>query len=245
MKFLFYLTLASLPISGASAETLTVQLPNEQIALEYTHPVRLHQVLSDATNNLQSSSLSSYPIANQLFNLKKEPEAHDVKISVLNALSEIEGTPGLKISTDILIEQIKRWDIGHREFVSLDLDMVRDYADLNPRLLGEYELLIPHRQNRITIEGLVFSPKVVDFSSTNKLSDLLNQVQVLSTGDDSYAWIIYPDGYYKKVGYAYWNNEESNLAPGSVVFIGFDSETPELKELEQKIVKLISMRKKI
>lgn len=245
MKFLFYLFLAALPALGAMANPLIVQLPNERIALEYPLPVRLDQVLADAAKNLKSNSPSSYPISNQLFNLSKSIEAQEDKLSVLKTLSELQAPSGLRVSSEILFEQVKRWDIGYREFLPLDLDLVRDHPELNPRLLGEYELLIPSRKNVIIIEGLLFKPRVVEFSSAHKLSELLDHAQTLSTASNSYAWIIYPDGHYERFGYAYWNNQNPNLVPGSVVFVGFKSEAPELMELERKIVKLISMRKKI
>ncbi|NVJ55653.1 MAG: capsule biosynthesis GfcC family protein [Vibrionaceae bacterium] len=245
MKFFLAFLLSWLPIYSVLAASLSVELPNEHIALKYSQPVRLHQVLSDSMIHLKSSSPASFPLANQLFNLDREPEAFSAKLSVLDDLSNLGSTKSLQVSSGILIEQIKRWDIGYREFVPLDLDVVRDQPSLNPLLDGKYELLIPQRENKVLIEGLVYSPKIVDFSSGSTVASVLSQLTTLSVANNSRAWVVYPDGNYHRVGYAYWNDEETSLAPGSVIFLGFDSENSELEALELQIVKLISMRKNI
>ncbi len=245
MKFFLAFLLSWFPTYSVLASSLFVELPSEHIALKYSQSVRLHQVLSDSMVHLKSRFPMSYPLANQLFNLDREPEAFSAKLSALDSLSNLDSTKSLQVASGILIEQIKRWDVGYREFVPLDLDVVRDQPSFNPLLTGNYELLIPQRENKVLIEGLVYSPKIVNFSSRSTVASVLNQLTPLSVANSSHAWVIYPDGNYSRVGYAYWNDEETSLAPGSVIFLGFDSESSELEALELQIVKLISMRKNI
>ena len=240
---LITLTSTLLPIFAASADTLKVELPIQGAILQYEEAERLETVLSDAIAHSQTLSPASYPLANQLFNRNKQSAAQQLKSNVLEQLEQRKHHRDNDASLDILIEQIKRWAVGYRESLSLDIDKVRIQADHNPLLAGEYELITPQRIEQIQIEGLLFRPQTVAFASSPTLSEALEQTDMLSTASSSYAWVIYPDGHYIKAGYAYWNNENTHLTPGTVVFVGFNSDDSELKRLEENIVKLISMRK--
>lgn len=242
-RLLLSLSLTLLPTFTAFALELKVEVIGENYSLEYPEPMRLDRVLADSVKRSQNHSPFSYPIANQLFNVEKESQAQQVKAEVLKQLTLLNSSPTERISANMLIEQIKHWDIGYREKVSLDVDQVRDQPSSNPMLSGHYELLLPHRSNKVYIEGLLFHPDAKEFNATHKLSDILTDTQIPSSANDSYAWVIYPDGNYQKAGYAYWNDEKTNLTPGSVVFIGFDSGNKSIEALEEMIVVLISMRK--
>lgn len=231
-------------VSNASAQALKVNLPSTGIALEYAQPQRLAQVFTDVLAQEPSPSPVDFPIANQLFNLEKQEQSEQFKQQVLKKLADLSSGSGKqKESIGILIEQIKEWPVGYRESITLDFDEIRLQSKANPMLSGEYEFVIPGRSNTVSFEGLFFSPQQVDFKSNQTLSDYLGKLNLLSSAHSSYAWVIYPDGHYIKAGYAYWNNDKTQLTPGSVVFLGYNSDANEMQDIEKYIVKLISMRK--
>lgn len=244
-KLLLSLSLTLFPAFSGFASALKVEVLDESYSLEYPEPMRLAHVLTDTVKHSRTHSPFVYPIANQLFNVEKESQAQQIKTEVLKQLALLNTSSSERISANILIEQIKRWDIGYREMISLDLDQVRDQPSKNPMLSGHYQLVLPHRNNKIYIEGLLFHPYTQEFDATQKLSDILTDTQIPSSANDSYAWVIYPDGSFIKAGYAYWNDEKTNLTPGSIVFIGFNASKKNLEALEEMIVELISMRKVI
>ncbi|WP_159656109.1 capsule biosynthesis GfcC family protein [Vibrio atypicus] len=241
---LFFAGCSLITASNASAQALKVNLPSTGIALEYAQPQRIDQVFTDVIAQKPSPSPVNFPIANQLFNLEKQEQSEQFKQQVLKKLTDLtSGSGKQKKSIGILIEQIKDWQVGYRESITLDFDEIRLQSKANPMLSGEYEFIIPGRSNTVSFEGLLFSPQQVDFKSNQTLSDYLGKLNLLSSAHPSYAWVIYPNGHYIKAGYAYWNNDSTQLTPGSVVFLGYNSDTREMQNIEKDIVKLISMRK--
>ncbi len=243
---LITLLFQSAVIASPSSPKTTVILPSEQISLEYPSPVRLEQILADTVANSKNASLSGYPIANQLFNIDKYPSARALKNEVIVDLNNLAiQKPHLIHSINLIKEQLKRWDVGHREFLSLDYDLVRIDSSLNPVLVGNFELLIPKRDHTFTVEGVVFRPSQIDIHSPNVLSHYLSSLSLPSSAHKSYVWLIYPDGQIKRSGYAIWNDEKASLAPGTVVFVGFNYDSNDTLQLEEKIATLISMRKSL
>lgn len=238
--------LAILLSGHLSASSLSLTIPSEQITLNYDAPARLEQVMTDVVHHTKSRSPILYPIAIQLFDLERESDAQTLKQRVMKELGQIANADtSLKSSVGILIEQIKRWDVGYRENLTLDIDRIRLQPKANPMIVGRYELLLPKRSKVVTFGGLLFSPQQVSLQAEQKLSDYLKQVNMLSSAHPSYAWVVYPDGHYKRVGYSYWNDESTSLTPGSYVFLGFNSESEHLLRIEEQIVKLVTMRKSL
>lgn len=243
MKSLVALIITLLVTVQVNAQ-LVIQLPQEEIALEYSIPVRLSQVLSDIPSFSQTITFDGYSIANKMFNHDKHKKASQLKQTVLNRLQEQLSSDLTKNKTiGALIEQVRTWPIGYREFVSLDYDQVRLHPKNDPLLSGRFELVQGMRTSTISIEGAVYQASKVSMSANQTLSDYLTSVKLLPEAHKSYAWVIYPDGESKRVGYAYWNDEGVSLTPGSTIFIGLDSDSDETIELEKSITQLLSMRK--
>lgn len=245
---LITLTIALFPAFHSFAYALKVDIPKEYYSLQYPEPARLDTILMDVVTNSKSNQLQVYPLANQLFNLTKDIKAQQLKTEVLDSLKQLHQSyrdDQKKTSIKMLIEQIEQWKVGYREFISLDLDQVRIDPTQNPLLNGEYEFIVQSRSNQIHLTGLLRSPTTITFSPARTLSDVMDRIQTLPSSSNSYAWVVYPDGHYIKAGHAYWNNQNTNLTPGSFVFVGFNSNTPEFEALEENIVKLISMRKEV
>ncbi|EGA69190.1 putative periplasmic protein [Vibrio sinaloensis DSM 21326] len=234
--------LAFIPSTFATAVKIT--LPADNIALEYQHPVRLEQVINDIIQQGGNTQPSNYPLANQLFNLDKQQQVDKLKKEILLGLKELV-TEGLiaNESAGLVIEQVENWDVVYRELIELDFDTIRTQPSANPMLQGNLEFISPKRSQELSFEGLLFPPQKVPFDASQPLSEYFRKLNLLSNAHPSYAWIIYPNGHFVRAGYAYWNEQKTQLTPGSAVFIGFNSEDLEIQKIEERIVQLISMRK--
>ncbi len=228
-------------VSEAVAQSLVVSIPDEKIQLEYPQPVRLEKVLADTIDKNPANSPLTYSIANQLFDQNRKQQALALKTSVLQRLSNIDSS--LHNEAQTLSKQIQSWDVGYRLFIPLDYDQTRLMPEFNPMLKGQYELLMPKRDNNVLIEGLISSPKTMPLSTFKSIAELSSQVSRLPNADKSHLWVIYPDGKIIRTGYAYWNKEHIQLAPNSRVFFGFSSESESITSLEKDIITLLSMRK--
>lgn len=248
-RFLSVLSMLLLSVS-TYAETLIVDLPSSEVSLQYSSPVRLEQVLSDARDNTPPGTWHAYPLGHRLFNQHKQREARQQKQQVINRLNDaLQDNPWFTDNTEqkrsigMLLENIKQWNVGYRETLSLDYDDIRIHPRHNPQLSGHFTLIAGERTPSIQIEGLLFSPHQVAFDANKSVSDYLAPIQAHPSAHKSKVWVIYPDGEIERVGYAYWNDQRTALAPGSVLFLGFDVESGPLYDLEPQLVRLLSMRK--
>ncbi|WP_260338183.1 capsule biosynthesis GfcC family protein [Vibrio ponticus] len=233
------LSLLLSPITHAENQ-LSVLLPAEQITLSYPQPVRLEQVFNDAISHSKATSPLEFPLANQLINLDKQTQAEEFK---QNVLTQIVQQLRVNNSKQSLIKQVTNWQVGYRELISLDFDVIRSQANANPMLSGNFEFVTNKRSATISIEGLVVQPQALKFKADSSLSDYIQQVNESDNVHPSYAWVIYPDGHFVRAGYAIWNNENIQLTPNSVIFLGSNSDSAETIKLEEQIVTLITMRK--
>ncbi|WP_052810292.1 capsule biosynthesis GfcC family protein [Vibrio renipiscarius] len=230
----------------SQADTLSVTLPAVQTTLSYEHPVRLDRVFTDAIAQSGGVSPAQYFVANKLFNLDKAEQINQLKQQVLEQLNALAlERSKFKTSSELLARQIESWNVAYRENLNLDFDVIRTQPTANPMLSGHFALVAENRSSLVNIEGLVFQPQPLNFSSNLTLRDYINQVDIFSSAHPSYAWVIYPDGHTIRVGYAQWNEEIIQLTPNSVIFLGFDSDSDHTLKLEEQIVKLITMRTNI
>lgn len=242
--------------ASSFASVLTIHLPNEKKVLEYNQPERLEKIFTDIINQQKNveiayngqngplTALLGYPLNNMLFNQDKESEVEKRKQTLLQRLSAYTHVhPKSKASMALLEQQINRWDVGYREFINLDYDAIRITPQNNPQLKGNFELITPKRPKTIHIEGLLFVPVTKPFIGGLTVADYLKQTTLLSSANSSNVWVIYPDGHTKKVGYAYWNDEQTILAPGSIIFVGFNRPNAQLLDFESEIVSLLQSRK--
>ena len=239
------LILSALFIAPSSfANTLTIKIPQQNSVLDYPHPVRLEQVFSDIITQSNTRSPNDYSIGNKLFNLDKAEQSQQLKQQVLNDLQVLlNEKKSDAASIQIIIDQITQWQVGYRETLNLDFDTIRMQSQANPMLSGHFEFLTTQRTPRIHVEGLLFAPQSMELKSNKSLEHYIDQISPLSSAHSSDAWVIYPDGHYIRAGYAYWNNQNIQLIPGTVVFLGFNSDSTDSLKLEERIVKLITMRK--
>jgi hypothetical protein len=142
-----------------------------------------------------------------------------------------------------LMAQIEAWEVGYREFLKLDYDWVRITPAANPMLTGEFELISAARPNSIELVGMFESTGKADFNANKSIADIISQAGALADGHNSYVWAIYPDGHVQRIGYAYWNYESVSLTPGTTLYLGANSDSQQIQQLEQDIIQLITMRR--
>lgn len=251
------LALFMIAFSASSfASVLAIHLPDEKKVLKYNQPERLEKIFADMINQRETveieyrsangtlAALIAYPLNNMLFNKDKESEVEQRKQTLLQRLNAYtHDHTKYKASIDLLHEQISRWNVGYREFINLDYDAIRITPKNNPKLEGNFELITPKKPKTVSIEGLLFSPVTKPFIGGLTVADYLSQTTLLSSANNSNVWVIYPDGHTKQVGYAYWNDEQTLLAPGSVIFVGFNDSNDQLLDFESEIVSLLRLRK--
>ena len=239
-KYAFLTTILSI---SSVAANVSIELPHDQVNLKYSKPVRLEQVLADVAKHRHQSSPNDYLLNNALFNLDKQRLANNKKQSILNKINSLQkNEPQLRHSLGLLYDQVKSWEVSYREALVLDLDAVLLKPSLNPMLEGQYRLTYPKRTDSISLEGLFFTPHRAVLLPDKTVNNYVNTTLRLSSSNNSYVWIIYPDGNYQKVGYTYWNDEHTPIPPGSSLFLGFNSTSTELQQLEEDIVSLLTWR---
>ncbi|QMR76181.1 capsule biosynthesis GfcC D2 domain-containing protein [Enterobacter sp. RHBSTW-00175] len=118
-------------------------------------------------------------------------------------------------------QQMQTLKITGRQQINLDPDAVRVAENGNPTLEGGYTLWLPAQPSTITVMGLVSSPGKKPFTPGRDVASYLDEQSALSGADNSYAWVVYPDGRTQKVPVAYWNKRHIEPMPGSVIFVGF------------------------
>ncbi|MEL4870283.1 capsule biosynthesis GfcC D2 domain-containing protein [Pantoea agglomerans] len=118
-------------------------------------------------------------------------------------------------------QQVQSLKITGRLPVNLDPDDVRVSENGNPALEGEYTLWLPAQPSTITVFGLISHPGKKPFTPGRDVASYLDEQSLLSGADNSYAWVVYPDGHTQKAPVAYWNKRHIEPMPGSIIFVGF------------------------
>ncbi|HEO9145605.1 capsule biosynthesis GfcC family protein [Enterobacter ludwigii] len=118
-------------------------------------------------------------------------------------------------------QQVQALKITGRLPVNLDPDDVRVSENGNPALEGEYTLWLPAQPSTITVFGLISHPGKKPFTPGRDVASYLDEQSLLSGADNSYAWVVYPDGHTQKAPVAYWNKRHIEPMPGSIIFVGF------------------------
>lgn len=236
--------------SLANNSITTVQLPLSQTQLQYSNKVRLDQVLTDAFKQQQTfhqqnakNSASRYPIGFKFFSLDKQAQIDTLYNHTLNTLKELAKDPEYAQPAGLLIHQLSSLSFAYRENITLDYDQVRLDKSLNPMLQGHYRLELTHRPSQVHVFGLINSIAHIDFDARKNIQTLLNQTSPIHQHSHSFVWLIYPDGVIKKTGYGLWNNQHASLIPGTMILLGFESQSDKLQRLEFDIATLLSNTK--
>jgi hypothetical protein len=125
----------------------------------------------------------------------------------------------------------------------LDPGWVRIRPEDNPRLQGEYRLVLPARPHTLMVLGLVNGNLRPMMKPRQVIADYIDG-ECLSAGDCTWGYLIQNDGTIEKVGLEYWNRQHREADPGAVLFVGFDNDqlSEHYRNLNSRIAHLLTNR---
>lgn len=234
--------LALLSLSAQAEQPhLEILLTNQKLKLEYPTPTRLEQVISDIHSNTQGTL---YWLGAQLFDDSKQHTIDTKKQYVLEQLSQLKTQKPELIETITKLEsQLLSAEFKTRQLISLDYDFIRISEKASPLLKGSFSFYLEDRPENISITGLTKKALQIPFIEHGQVSDYfaLEEIEqnLLSEANNSLVYIIQPDGHIVEAPYAYWNKQSIFLAPGSTIFIGFNSLPQHFSTLNIQIAQLL------
>ncbi|MGF1714568.1 capsule biosynthesis GfcC family protein [Photobacterium chitinilyticum] len=226
----------------------------QQVTLKYSTPVRLEQILRDSllhistltqdAKNIEEQHSSPSDIYWAGASLVDMSQPLD-KTNIIKALDKIQAqwTDQQASSHANAIHALKHWLDTNlkntRLHITLDFDVVLIEPSFNPIIAGEYSLILPPRPKHVLVLGATTEPQTVEWQERKSANYYLNKIEILEDADNSYVWVIQPDGVAEKHPIAYWNQNHLDIAPGAIVYLGYKSFPSISKDLNQEIVNLL------
>ncbi|GGP54584.1 hypothetical protein GCM10009347_21770 [Shewanella algicola] len=217
------------------------------ITLQYEQAPRLVQVIQDSLINSNSIAMTAQPeaiywVGAALYDYDSEGVFQQKQRNVLNALKTQYtdmGKPDHIQSLQSLSAWVKNQQFLKREFIPLDFDSIRLKATLNPLLKGSYLLTLPTKPQDVTVLGAVIQNGSQPFKLRQHASEYLDNAIPLSDSNNSFAWLIQPDGTLHQYPIAYWNKQHIDIAPGAIVYLEFQGVRENEQALNQQILELL------
>lgn len=132
--------------------------------------------------------------------------------------------------------------LGQRVNQPLDLDLIRITDAYNPIIDGQFLLVLPPRPTTITVVGAVAQTGEQKWVSRTSSKDYLKQAGLLENAENSFVWIIQPDGNAIRQPIAYWNHQAQDIAPGATLFVEFSGLFDDYSTLNNNIIELLKNR---
>ncbi len=151
---------------------------------------------------------------------QRAEQRHTALLTRLARLAAAESA-GEAAAINSLRQQLQALKVTGRQPINLDPDAVRVQVHGNPTLEGDYTLWLPAEPSTVSVMGLVSRPGNTPFTPGRDVAGYLDQQSLLNGADNSYAWVVYPDGHTQKAPVAYWNKRHVEPTPGSIIFVGF------------------------
>jgi hypothetical protein len=218
-----------------------------RISLQYEQAPRLVQVIKDSLSN--STQLAShekpqaiYWLAAGLYDYATETEFQKKKQQVATSLKtrfEDMDTPENILALKTLSAWLGSNRFIKREFIPLDYDVIRLKDELNPLLSGRYLLTLPSKPAHIMVLGAVAKNGPQPFVIRQGVSKYLNNALPINESDNSFAWLLQPDGKLEHYPIAYWNQQHIDIAPGAIIYLDFQGVRDNEKWLNQQILELL------
>ena len=229
------------PAASNAQETLSVTLPDMQLKLTYSQPVKLNQVLTDTQNlKLQQPKPLPFWLAAQWIEPAKNTIIQKQKQKLIGKLEKLTAQDkDSRHKAQSLINTLNREAFNYRHFISLDNDWVRLRDNENPLLSGYYQLITTPRINKVRVVGVQSTLYTIDLIEHGTIDQYLEQMAIPENSDIRQVTVIQPDGALIMADNTYWNTTPVFIAPGATIFIGFDSLTDEFENLNQQIAELL------
>lgn len=228
----FAQSIITLYANGTSAAAVT---------LHYAEPVRLAQVVSDSLKQ-RTVSETSYWLGSSL-STATEPKTKQALITQLTQLSQQHRDDVLVSDSFANTAQWLQQHIYHQRLpVNIDIDKVRLNKADNPLLNGNYQLQLANRPTSVIVIGAIEKPQTITWQPRMAAKEYLTQVTPLTIAANSEVTVIQPDGVIQQHPIAYWNNNHKDIAPGAIIFIGYQSLFHNYSELNHAISSMLTNR---
>ncbi|EKE82134.1 capsule biosynthesis GfcC family protein [Idiomarina xiamenensis] len=225
---------------------------NQQHSRHWTFsgPVRLSQVFDvaqpDASTYWLQTRLTDHALQQQV--LRKQRQLQQ-RVKNLAAHYHTHYDDELAKAAQQLAQQIAEWPLVATYIWGTSRNDARTDIMQNPLLTvtetnsrGQYWLMLQSAPEHAAIVGLVSQPQFQLTLDTRKtLRDTVKDVELLAGAKEDTVQVITLDGQHRQYPVAYYNAKADSLAPGAVVFVGFDdSELPdEYQTINQELIELL------
>ncbi|MEN3261234.1 capsule biosynthesis GfcC family protein [Sodalis endosymbiont of Spalangia cameroni] len=166
------------------------------------------------------------------------------RLSAFSAELRADNNGELADSVDRVRAQLAAMRVTGRQFVSLDPDWIRLHSEANRRLSGDYSVYTLSRPTSVLVVGVTTPAGPQPYQPGRDVVEYLQTHQRLSGAEKNVAWVIAPDGKTEEVPVAYWNHRHVEVAPGSIIYVGFSSwSLPRAyRDLNEQIISLLTHR---
>jgi len=130
--------------------------------------------------------------------------------------------PALVKSVQQMMTLVEKTPVALRIQTKLDPDWVLLRQEFNPQLEGHYTLYLAPYMFNLQLVGLAGN-QTLPIHEGYLLTDYLADVSYQEGADRDFVYLITPEGQWHKMPVALWNRVDSEPAPGSVIFVGFDA----------------------
>ncbi|OOE87217.1 capsule biosynthesis GfcC family protein [Salinivibrio sp. AR640] len=184
---------------------------------DYAQPPRLSQAVSEALTATNATIDRVYWLGAGLYDITLPSRLAPRALAATENQAAIHANP-IKRRWQRLTHQLQQFTVARRAKVRLDPDLLRVDKSKNPRIDGQWQLVLPTRPTHVWVLGDIDAPGRYAWSTRQSASDYLDEATA-STRGHSYAWVVQPDGAIEKHAIAYWNRSHQNIAPGAVVYL--------------------------
>ena len=211
------------------------------VSLHYAEPVRLAQVVSDSLKQ-RTTTETPYWLGSSLSTIT-EPANKSILIKQLTKLSQqhrddVAVSQSFSNTAQWLQQQIKT----QRLPVTIDIDKVRLNKADNPLLKGSYQLTLTDRPTSIMVIGAIEKLQRLDWQPRMAAKEYLAQVMPIDIAANSTVTVIQPDGVIQQHPIAYWNNNHHDIAPGAIIYLGYQSLFHDYSKLNHDISSMLINR---
>jgi hypothetical protein len=245
MKLIFLFTLPILLSSTVSAAShVELDIDGKAESITFTDQTHLADLLTDphipTTTYWPTARIATAERQAQV-DAERQALLHDLEMLEYQWHNEGE-TRNAYAVRELRVELAAVKLIG-RLPATLDPDLVRIRPENNPRLQGEYRLVLPARPTTLMVLGLINGNPRPSLKPKQVIADYVD-AECLPSGDCARGYLIQNDGTIEKVGLEYWNRQHREADPGAVLFIGFDNDQlPEqYRNLNSRIAHLLTNR---
>lgn len=253
MKYLIQLCLVfvvtfSQNINASNSITVKQSIgAQESLSLQYEQAPRLVQVMQDSLLSSELFAIKQQPqaiywLSAGLYDYATEVHFQQQKQQILALLKTQYtdmGQPQNINALKTLSSWIQKSQFIKREFIPLDFDTIRLKKELNPLLTGQYLLTLPTKPDSVLVLGAVEKNGPLPFKANQPATAYLDLAMPINDSENSFAWLIQPDGKVSSYPIAYWNQQHIDIAPGAIIYLDFQGVRDNEPELNSAILELL------